>query len=356
MLKVSDLVGRRALQPKRQRSAKDEGEGERLQKLGKVHNAVFSPSGRLVIGLMVRRPDVAGVVKRDDVFVALDSFKVDGPHVVVTRPEDGTDAAAIRRLGVDWDSCIIWTGMDVRTVDGKSLGYVSDAEFDERTGRVERFSATDGGMSHALVGSFVITADMVVGYSDGRMVVETGGRSVELDGGLAGAAGARYARAKAKGSEVGKKVGAVAGEAVDKGSFALGRAIGKAKRAISEATAEEREPESQAPAIEAADVRVERPTEGLPKTAGADAPERPEPKTYVPAPEDAQEASDTDAQAAKAGATGEGTARKAAQSKKPAAKKSATTGERVARAAGKQLGSLGKMFGSFKEEFDKASK
>ena len=32
------------------------------------------------------------------------------------------------------------------------------------------------------------------------------------------------------------------------------------------------------------------------------------------------------------------------------------TGDKVARAAGKQLGSLGKMFGSFKDEFDKASK
>ena len=43
--------------------------------------------------------------------------------------------------------------------------------------------------------------------------------------------------------------------------------------------------------------------------------------------------------------------------KKPAPKKKpATTGDKVARAAGKQLSSFGKMFGSFKDEFDKASK
>ena len=42
--------------------------------------------------------------------------------------------------------------------------------------------------------------------------------------------------------------------------------------------------------------------------------------------------------------------------KRPAPKKKPNTGDKVARAAGKQLGSLGKMFGSFKDEFDKASK
>ena len=342
MLKVSELVGRRVLLPKKPKTAKDGTVTERFQKLGKVHNAVFSPGGKLVIGLMVKRPDVAGVVKRDDAFVALDSFALDGANVMVTRPEDGMDAAAVRRLGVDWDSCIIWSGMDARTLEGKPLGYVSDAEFDEKNGRVQRFSTTDGGMARALLGSFVIEPGMVVGYRDGYMVVDTGGRAPELDGGLAGAAGEGYARAKAGASQVGKKVGAAAGEAVDKGSFALGRALGKAKRAIADATADEPEPVQQAPAISAADVRVERPVEGLPEKTATAEPSRQKPKTYAPAPK------------------GAGATKSAAkQAPKPAAKprpKSASTSDKVAKAAGKQLGSLGKMFGSFKDEFDKARK
>nr|WP_286163347.1 hypothetical protein [Olsenella sp. SW781] len=231
--------------------------------------------------------------------------------------------------------------MDARTTDGKPLGYVSDAEFSEKTGEVTRFSATDGGMARALLGSFVITPDMLRGYRDGCMVVDAGGRAVQLDGGLAGAAGEGYARAKVKGAEVGKKVGAAAGEAVDKGSFALGKMIGKARRAIKDAAEEGEKSESapQPPAVEAADVRVTRPVEGLPERA-AEAPAsegRPAPKTYRPAAASAP--------------------RPAA--KKPASqlkKKSGSTGDKVARAAGKQLGSLGKMFGSFKDEFDKASK
>ncbi|MBM6815354.1 PRC-barrel domain containing protein [Olsenella uli] len=347
MLKVSQLVGLRVFAPKKPKTQKDGTVTERLQRLGKVHNAVFSPDGRSVVGLLVKRPDVAGVIKRDDAFVALDSFELasDGT-VTVTRLEDGLDDAAIRRLDLDWDACIIWSGMDAKTVEGKPLGYVSDAEFNEKTGDVSRFSSTDGGVAHALLGSFVITPDMLRGYRDGCMIVDAGGHAVALDGGLAGAAGEGYARAKAKGAEVGKKVGTAAGEAVDKGSFALGKMIGRAQRAIKDANEEGERDESapQPPAMEAVDVRVTKPAEGLPERVAAAPVDRPAPKTYRPAPEQpAPSAAPT---------------QKAAP-KKPAAKaapKKPTTGDKVARAAGKQLGSLGKMFGSFKDEFDKASK
>lgn len=347
MLKIGDLTGLRVLLPKSTKKAKDGTVVERFLKLGKVHNAVFTPGGKRVVGLMVKRPDVVGMVKRDDVFLAWDSFEIqDEKTLVITRPDDGMDKAARKRLGIDWDACIIWTGMDARTVAGKSLGYVSDAEVDRRTGRVVRFLTTDGGVSHALIGSFVITADMVRGYKDGYMVVDPGEKNVELDGGLAGAAGEGYARAKAKGAEVGQKAATVAGEAVDKGSFALGRALGKAKRAIadaaaeSEASARERQ-QPQAPAVEAADVRVEKPTEQLPERVAEAPAERPKPKTYAPADKPAAAAT---------------TAKPKTTAKPAPKKKSATTGDKVARVAGKQLGSLGKMFGSFKDEFDKASK
>ena len=331
MLKISDLTGRRVLLFKKTTKAKDGTVTDKYVKFGKVHAAVFSPDGKRVVGFTVKRPDVAGMIKREDAFLALDSLRTAEKDLVVTRPDDGLDLAAVKRLGLDWDACIMWSGMDARTTDGKPLGYVSDAEFDEKTGLVSRFLTADGGVARALIGSFVITPDMVRGYRNGFMVVDAAGRSPELDGGLAGAAGEGYARAKAGAAEVGKKVGAAAGEAVDKGSFALGRMIGKAKRAIADASAPEEEP-AQEP-VPALDVRVEKPVEQIAeKSAGSEgAQERPAPKTYAPAP-------------------------KLAAARPAAKKKPATTGDKVARAAGKQLSGLGKMFGSFKDEFDKASK
>lgn len=348
MLKVSELTGLKIFVPKKPKTAKDGTATERVSRLGRVHMAVFSPGGRKLVGFTVKRPDVVGMVKRGDAFLAWDSFVLEGKELRVTDTVTGLDDKAIRRLGLDWDRCIMWAGMDAKTVDGKPLGYVSDAEFDEKTGRVARFLTTDGGMARALIGSFQIEPEMVRGYSDGFMIVDTQGKAVQLDGGLAGAAGESYARAKASAAEMGKKAGEAAGKAVDKGSFALGRMLGKAKRAIAEAAEPEEEPVEQAPAVAAADVRVSEPVVTLPATE-ADREERPEPKTYAPA---AKAAHKTAAKAAPKTASSQ----PKAAAKRPAAKKPSSTSEKAARAAGKQLGSFGKMFGSFADEFKKASK
>lgn len=337
MLRVSSLVGRRVLLHKKTSTAKDGTVTDSYTKFGRVRAALFTPDGKHVAGFVVKRPDIAGMIKRPDAFLAWDSFKsLDEKTVLVTRADDGLDDAALRRLKLDWDRCIMWSGMDAKTAAGKPLGYVSDAEYDQKTGSVTRFFTADGGMARALIGSFVITPDMVRGYRDGFMIVEPGEKSVQLDGGLAGAAGEGYARAKAGASKAAKKAGAVAGDAVDKGSFALGRALGKAKRAIADASAPEDEPPA-VPEVPAADVRVEKPVQRIAeKGAGpATAPKKSAPKTYAPAAKEPT-----------------GTASKPVPKKKPAP----STGDKVARAAGKQLSGLGKMFGSFKDEFDKASK
>ena len=98
---------------------------------------------------------------------------------------------------------------------------------------------------------------------------------------------------------------------------------------------------SPRPAVPAADVRVEKLVERIAEksapTAG-DSKKAPV-KTYAPA--------------AKKGAASK---KPAATKKQATAKKPVTTSDKVARAAGKQLGAFGKMFGDFKDEFNKASK
>ncbi len=351
MPRISALTGKPVLLLKKTKKDKDGVVTDKYQKFGRLRAAVFSPDGRRVVGFVVKRPDVVGMIRRGDAFVALDALgRFDEKNMLVSRPEDGLDDAALRRLDLDWDNCIMWAGMDAKTTDGKPLGYVSDAEYDEKTGQVTRFFTDDGGMAKALIGSFVIAPEMVRGYSNGFMVVDTQGERVSLDGGLAGAAGEGYARAKAGASKLGKKAGAAAGEVVDKGSFALGRALGKAKRAMAEAAEDEPRPKdakdakgaaSPRPAVPAADVRVEKPVERIAEksapTAG-DSKKAPV-KTYAPA--------------AKKGAASK---KPAATKKQATAKKPVTTSDKVARAAGKQLGAFGKMFGDFKDEFNKASK
>lgn len=219
MLKVSQLMRTRVYKPKKN--------GASL--VGQVRQVVFAPKGDRVVGLLVRRPDVVGMVKRADAFVALDSFDAGDEGLVVSR-EDGMDEAAIARLGLDWDACILWTGMDAKTTDGKELGWVADAKFDASTGRVESFYVGDGSVAESLVGDVVIPASMLVGYKGGYMLVKPEAADLALNGGLAAKAGTSYARAKASGKAVAAKAGKTAGEAVEKGARGVGRALGKAKK------------------------------------------------------------------------------------------------------------------------------
>ncbi len=225
MTKISDMQGKKVFITKKARPKKPkkgektpagEQSGERLSKLGKIHMAVFTPDGRSMVGYLVARPDVAGMVKREDVFVAYDSLAACEKGFRVVDEDNAFDDKARERLGVDWDSCIMWAGMDARTESGRELGYVGDAEFDEATGKVTKFLVGDGGMATALVGSVEIPPSMLVGYSRGRMIVRDEASKLELNGGLAAKAGEATAKAKIRGAEFGEKAGKATSEAVDK--------------------------------------------------------------------------------------------------------------------------------------------
>ena len=353
MFKVSQLIGVKIYVEKQaRRPKKDAVPAPKLSKLGKVHMAVFSPDGKDLVGLLVHRPDVVGMVKRDDAFVAWDSFAPYEKGLKVTRKGDGLDDAARKRLGVDWDACIMWTGMDAKTVSGKKLGYVNDVEFDEKTGKVSRFFIGDGGMSRAIVGSFEVKPALVKGYSKGFMILSDEAANLELDGGIAAKAGEGYAAAKVKGAELNKKTTAATVDAIDKGSFALGKAIGKAKRAIEEATAPEEELPNP-PQVEATNVTVSAPVATL-----ADPTADAGPQQTFSAKDPAKATADAPVKkasaAAKKPAAAKGSTKPGAAKPKP--KSSGDASAKAAKAVGKQIGAMGKMFSSFKEEFDKASK
>ena len=205
------------------------GSGD-LTVVGQIRQVVFTPRGDRVVGFLVRRPDVAGMIRREDAFLALDSFVVGQYGLIATRGDDSFDDAARERLGIDWDSCLIWTGMDAKTTDGKELGWVDDVSFSPKDGRVQSFYVGDGSVAKSLVGNVVIPGEMLRGYKDGYLLVDPKAATLSLDGGLAAKAGEGYARAKQSGKKAVEQAGKVAGSAVEKGAYGLGRAIGKAKK------------------------------------------------------------------------------------------------------------------------------
>lgn len=225
MLKVSQMTGVAVYAPKGTRGKA----ASTFALLGKVHQTVFAPDGRRVVGFLVKRPDVAGMVRRSDVFVALDALAPCDGGVRVAHADAAMDDEARARLGLDWDKCLIWAGMDAKTTDGKVLGYVNDASFNSKSGAVECFMVGDGGMAQQLVGSVQIPVDLLLGYEKGWMLVAPEAASMTLTGGVAAKAGEGYARAKYEGKKAAAKAGHAAGQAVDAGSRALGKQLGRTK-------------------------------------------------------------------------------------------------------------------------------
>ena len=244
----------------------DEARGKHI---GKVRHFVFHPAERRCIGFTVKRPDAALMFHRKDMFVSLGGFHVEEGQVVVHGDPDATDKGAIKALGVNWDACVIWVGMPVMTQSGEMLGYVDVVSFDRETGAVGRITTENGAANDAILGKRSIPGKLVKGFRRGQGMPlapmgEYGGESddgtaergsilvldealdIPIEGGAAAAAGKASAvvadkakkgavRAKAVASEqadkakpTAQRVAKATGEAVEAGSFALGKQLGRA--------------------------------------------------------------------------------------------------------------------------------
>ena len=238
---VADLQGARIYRmPAESKRTNKDGTPREPKRLGRVHFAVFSPDGLRVVGFMVKLPDVAAMIKQPDRFVALDALKVYEGVIAVADGKENYDDAAAKRLGINLDECLIWTGMDVVTASGKAMGYCADCAFDAKTGKVSTFKITNGSTSSLLVGDIEMPASYLKGYKKGAMVVSDKVCELELSGGAAAKAaevtvviGDKVKKGAAKIDEHGSK-------ALDKGSRALGKQLGKTKGMFSSFAAEYR--------------------------------------------------------------------------------------------------------------------
>jgi uncharacterized protein YrrD len=210
------------------------------RRIGKVLRAVFRPDASALAGYIIARPDLLFMFKRRDRFLAWDAFRVLDGRVVATIDRDSWDEPACRRLGIDWDECLILEGMQLVTSDGEKVGTIDGIEYDERTGKTIAFEVTDGAAARALIGVSKIPRELIIGYRDGRMVARRAASEVKTEGGLAAKAGEQTAIAtqaikektelvRKTASDVSKKAGKAASQALDIGSRALGKQLGRTR-------------------------------------------------------------------------------------------------------------------------------
>lgn len=234
------------------------GGKRRTKRIGKVKSCVFHPSEKRCVGFMVKRPDLLWMFHRKDLFVALDGFSLSDGRIVVKDEGEMTGPAACRRLGIDWDSCVIWEGMPLMTADTTAVGYVANITFSLATGEVASVEASNGVAAKCLLGTLEVPAQIIRGFKRGMGATlavkedsREAGQAVEFkgailvsdevwelspEGGWAESAGEFTARAKERAHEAAEKakpkvqeVTQIAGEAINEGAYAVGKQVAASK-------------------------------------------------------------------------------------------------------------------------------
>lgn len=140
---------------------------DKAEKVGKVSDIVFHPSQKKVVGIVVRRPDIAMMFKRADLFVGIHAFDILDDCVILKNVANPFDKSACKQLGVNWDDCIYWIGFPLMSKDEKSIGTVGRVNFIPENGEVVSLEANEGSLSRALLGVKEIPAEFILGFRRG---------------------------------------------------------------------------------------------------------------------------------------------------------------------------------------------
>lgn len=159
MLSTNQLMNKKVIAP--------QGRKEKEKRIGKVRRFVFHPREKRCIGFIVKRPDAALMFRRKDLFVAIDRIRIEEDEVHVEGTDGSMGPSAIKRLGVEWNNCVLWVGMQVISESGEGLGNVGNVLFDEGTGKVSAIELDSGATARALLGKSTIPADLIKGFRFG---------------------------------------------------------------------------------------------------------------------------------------------------------------------------------------------
>lgn len=175
---------------------------KKTKRVGWVKHVLVASDGLHVVGFQVDQPDFMMMIDRKPRFLALDHCTITSKKVVVPDPRDSWDARAAKRLGIDWDTTVIWRDMPVRTESGETLGKLNDAAFDASGGAIGAIRLSAGTVADSAIGVRDLESGLVRGFDGEAIVVSDDAVEVDLSGGVADTAGKTAAAATVMAGEV----------------------------------------------------------------------------------------------------------------------------------------------------------
>ncbi len=239
---MSDILSSKALVGK---SIYDQQSGK---KLGRIRALVFHESQKRCVGLLVKRPDVAWMFPRKDLFLSLQAISLHDKTWFASSQADLRGRQACKHLGIDLDRCILWIGLPVLDTQHEPYGHVGSCKVDRSTGDLVSLRIDAGLGAKVLLGEREIPAVYVEGFAltnaggglrdskgtlseeQGALIVSEEVASLVQEGGLAEKAGDAYYHTIAPAAE---KLGKKTASGVQAGVRSAGRHIGRTQGALS---------------------------------------------------------------------------------------------------------------------------
>ena len=150
-----------------------------VKKVGRIHFFVFSE--HTCVGVLIKRPDVAMMIRRKDIFAPLQSINFQKKSIILDADYEKQGSAFLKKSGIKLSQTFVYDGMEVETEGGRSLGTIESVTCSSG-GMVSDIKVSDGVASDKLLGTRAIPADLIVGMKMGSgeaRLVSTDGKDDE---------------------------------------------------------------------------------------------------------------------------------------------------------------------------------
>lgn len=135
-----------------------------VQKIGRVHYFVFS--GKKCVGVLVKRPDVALMFRRKDIFAPIASINFQTKSIILNSDYEKQGNNFLKQNNIKLAQTFVYDGMTVQCENGTTLGCI-DSVVCDAAGSILSIQVSDGAASDKLLGLRTFSAELLVGMKKG---------------------------------------------------------------------------------------------------------------------------------------------------------------------------------------------
>lgn len=233
MLRTSEWVGK----PAYIKTSEDDSEIA-VKMVGRVHFFAFEQ--QTCVGVFIKRPDVAMMFRRKDLFAAISTFEIVDNTLILDGDFEKKSKEYLSNNKIKLDLTLIWDGMEVVSQSGGNIGSVDGVCVDESSGKIDHIDVSAGATSNVLLGQRKIDTELLVGFvqgggarlmkagtalecQSGCILVKDEALQIPLEGGVAQKAAVASVKAQVAAKQTANKVREKSGPAYQKTKETAGK-------------------------------------------------------------------------------------------------------------------------------------